>query len=949
MKETENPSGTDQFLPSGWNVFWLVGWVLLTVYFLSPATGAMTWTLDSSNYGSYSWMANHHKQFGTEVIAMTGPYGFLAYGTTYSGDLFWERVAGDLLLKSVFTFLIINLVLLLPRARRWAWLALIVLFLPNVGDLFYDFSIFAAGLWLLTHYRRPKMDLTTVMAAGLLGFMGLMKGTNALVATAAIAAVFLQGIVRGKSTRALATGALALAVFLTGWLTARQSLGNLPAYLRGVWELTNGYNSTMGLESGSFELRTGLSIAAGLALLFVSTAWSARRDLPSLITVLFLAGFSFLKWKHGFVRADGHVFIFYNYAVLAMPALWLVSNDRPQHASKFWRILTPLVSAAVFVIAASAASEFRWLRLIEMAATTPRTFFAHASFLSSPRLNEQARETELNQHRRTADLPQIRAEVGKDTIDFFGYEEGILLLNGLNYSPRPMGGGTFNVYTRYLQEKNETFLRNLSRQPEFQLVKLQTIDGRLPAADDPLTLNALVHFYTPVRAQRDYLLFKKREIKALPVPHALQTVTVAAGQEVALPTVGDRELLLFSVEVPYSLSGQLRGFFFRPPELEIETLAGTPAERHIFRLAPGMATVPVILSPLLENNRDLLGVFGADSSRKVRQIILRPKNKAGFAGEFKITFYTLPFPPAPPAELAPELLTYLQEPLSNRHPMEVSTQETGIHELDGEPITLVHAPGQMIFPLHHGDQQVIFNYGLMPQAYDPGKTKGVNFSVEISGNDGVNPVIFSRLLQPVAVPGDRGMQWARIFFPADVSEKKRLILRTSPGPTGDASWAQSYFTHLQIKAGPADAHQLWGFSTEPLAPGFEGHDVLIPHGRKARAFPPPTTFTFPILNGATQVTIGAGIQPSAYTGENHSDGMEVLVSIEVPGQPPRLLAKRLINPADRPFDRDTQIFVVPLPTGLPAEARLVVRAGAGPKGDDRWDWGYLETVYFSKL
>jgi hypothetical protein len=949
MKAPENHPGTDKFLPSGWNLFWVIGWVLLTIYFLSPATGAMTWELDSSNYGSYSWMAKHHKQFGTEVIAMTGPYGFLAYGTTYSGDLFWERVVGDLLLKSVFTFLIINLVLLLPRARRWAWLALIILFLPNVGDLFYDFSIFVAGLWLLINQRRSRMDLTTVIAAGLLGFMGLMKGTNALVAIAAMAAIFVQGFVRGKSTRAIATGSIALIVFLTGWVAAKQSVGNLPAYFRGVWELANGYNSAMGLESGRLELWTGLLIAAGLALLFISKAWSTRRDVSSLVTVLFLGGFGFLKWKHGFVRADGHVFIFYNYAVLAMPALWLVKNDQAECTPKLLRILTPLVSAAVFISAASAASEFRWLRFIEMASAVPRTFLAHASFLSSPRQNERAREAELRQHRLTADLPQIRAEVGKDTIDFFGYEEGVLFLNGLNYSPRPMGGGTFNVYTRYLQEKNEAFLRNSSRQPEFQLVKLQTIDGRLPAADDPLTLNALVHFYTPVRAQRDYLLFKKRGIQTSPAPEAFQTVTVAAGQEVALPTVGSRELLLFSVEAPYSLSGLLRGFFFRPPELEIEAHAGTPPERHVFRLAPGLATVPVILSPLLENDRDLLGIFGADSSRKVQQISLRPKNEAGFAGKFKITFYKMPFPPALPADLAPELLTYLQEPLSNRQPVKVSTQETGIHELYGEPITLVHAPGEMIFPLHQGDQQVIFNYGLMPQAYDPGKTKGVNFSVEISAGDGVDQVIFSRLLQPVSVSGDRGMQWARVFLPVDVSAKQRLILRTSPGPTGDASWAQSYFTHVQIKAGAADAHQLWGFSAEPLSPGFEGHDVLIPRGRKARAFPPPSTFIFPISNAATRVTIGAGVQPSAYTGENHSDGMEVLVSIEAAGQLPRLLAKHFIDPANRPFDRDTQVFVVPLPIGLPGDAHLVVRAGAGPNGDDRWDWGYLETVYFSKF
>ena len=248
----------------------------------------------------------------------------------------------------------------------------------------------------------------------------------------------------------------------------------------GVWELANGYNSAMGLESGTPELRTGLLIAAGLALLLASTAWSTKRDIPSLVTVLFLAGFGFLKWKHGFVRADGHVFIFYNYAVLAMPALWLVSNDRPEPASRFLRILTPLFSAMVFIIAASAASEFRWLRCDRDGLSRTRTFFAHVSFLSSPRQNEQAREAELNQHRLTADLPQIRAEVGNDTIDFFGYEEGILLLNGLNYFPRPMGGGTFNVYTRYLQEKNEAFLRNPSRRPEFPT--RQAADPRRPAA-----------------------------------------------------------------------------------------------------------------------------------------------------------------------------------------------------------------------------------------------------------------------------------------------------------------------------------------------------------------------------------------------------------------------------------------------------------------------------------
>src|SRR5690606_875621 len=134
---------------------------------------------------------------------------------------------------------------------------------------------------------------------------------------------------------------------------------------------------------------------------------------------------------------------------------------------------------------------------------------------------------------------------------------------------------------------------------------------------------------------------------------------------------------------------------------------------------------PVPLSPLVENNRDLLTLYGAGEQRRVRSLRFAPRQAAGFRDEITLTFHTLPAPPAPPDNLAGELLTYLEHPLSNREPLAVSTQDTGIRDLYGEPISLVHAPGHMDFPVRPGDQQVMFHYGLMPQAYDPGRTEGV--------------------------------------------------------------------------------------------------------------------------------------------------------------------------------------------------------------------------------
>ena len=261
-----------------------------------------------------------------EVIAMTGPYGYLAYGTTYTGELVRAHLVGDLLLKCVLAFLALCLAAQTSGLRRWGWLGVIVVFLPNVADLFYDFAILTAALCLLTSKRREPLNVAAIVSAALLGFMGLMKGTNALVAFVALGVIIAQGLIERRSKRTLVISGIAAAVFFVGWLAAGQRIGHLPAYFRGIWELATGYNETMGLPSSERELATGLILTAGLTALLLSAAWSVRRDFPSLLTLLFLFGFTFLKWKHGFLRADGHVYILFNYAVLGLGAIGLAAK-----------------------------------------------------------------------------------------------------------------------------------------------------------------------------------------------------------------------------------------------------------------------------------------------------------------------------------------------------------------------------------------------------------------------------------------------------------------------------------------------------------------------------------------------------------------------------------------------------------------------------------------------
>ncbi len=72
----------------------------------------------------------------------------------------------------------------------------------------------------------------------------------------------------------------------------------------------------------------------------------------------------------------------------------------------------------------------------------------------------------------------------------------------MNYHPRPMGGGAFNAYNAYLMGLNQTFLRNSTLRPDYYLLRFETIDNRIAAEDDGLTLIELLHRYRQPAANR---------------------------------------------------------------------------------------------------------------------------------------------------------------------------------------------------------------------------------------------------------------------------------------------------------------------------------------------------------------------------------------------------------------------------------------------------------------
>ncbi len=107
---------------------------------------------------------------------------------------------------------------------------------------------------------------------------------------------------------------LIFGAFLTGllgfWLLARQKTPlNLPSYIEGSLHLISAYGSAMSVQEPLNIFGRGATVAGGFILALsahrlVSSAAAIFRQLGA---VALLAGYTFVMWKHGFVRADGHV------------------------------------------------------------------------------------------------------------------------------------------------------------------------------------------------------------------------------------------------------------------------------------------------------------------------------------------------------------------------------------------------------------------------------------------------------------------------------------------------------------------------------------------------------------------------------------------------------------------------------------------------------------------
>ncbi len=770
-----------QTLP-GYSFVFVLLWVSAIAFPRSPSN-----ELDSSWRMVLNYALDQNLQFGKDLIFTYGPLGFLM-GRTYAGVHFYRLIVWQFLSSAVLAWVVLRTARNLSPIRSLFYYLYFLFFGTIYDDATYAITIVLLGLDLIR--AAPKGEkITPLITSGFLAISSIMKFTNFLLAVIVLTSACIYNLITERRGRALSLFSVYGVTFLGTWMVVGQSPLNIPAYVFNSIEITKGYAEAMALDESSWVFYFGLVTV--LSLVAYSVAYYVTH--PDKIKAAFLVGIfgaaTYLQWKNGFVRADGHVIGFFLYSLLptvAFPA-WLEDCQRLQKTKSCFLLIGAATSIlglyfAMAPVVTNSLSGFNQ--------RITQNLESLARFSQLHRIYQERWKTEQSD----LDMRRTRSVVGTASLDVLGYEQGVALYNGFHYTPRPIFQ-SYSAYSDRLIKANVEFF-NPATAPKYVLQKYQTIDNRFPGLDDSRVLDIIFRDYMFVFVENNFLLWKRKSDsvgKDKILPKLQREIKVHFNESVELGDLQQGNLWL-AVKYRPSLLGWVRTLLYKPPLVSI-TVIGADNGTRTFRIVGAMAEEGFLVNPLIESQFDLLRFISGLPGKRVTSlsIDISPSAQKFFRNAVELGFYSLPS--LPPSEVQMSdyvggLFRTVPVSITSGFPIEPAKIETA-------DVLLVHAPSEMIFDVGPRSSAVSGRFGFLAGAYsNDGKTDGAEFSISWLAQNKVIP-LFKRYLDPIRAIGDRDLQ----LFNLDLSNygKGKLLFRTDPGPNHNLSWDWTVWSDIEIK------------------------------------------------------------------------------------------------------------------------------------------------------
>lgn len=762
--------------------------LLVTVMFSFPYKPGID--LDASWRMALAQFFQQGLQFGTEVVFTYGPLGF-QMGKTYAGIMWWQLLLWQLFVGMGFAWVVMSFGEKLSGYPRLYYYLAFLLFGAQYEDAMHMLGIVLLGIALLHRNGEPR-DWPKVAIGLFLALLAVVKFTNLILCVFVIVCALGHSLWGRRIREAAVHAGTFFGGFLVIWMLCRQNPLNLPAYFLNSLQISSGYQESMGIDGGWPALWKGLVVSAALIFYILWHLWKQTDKPRAFAGCAMLAAFLYLSWKHGFVRADGHMIGFFYAALLPITAFPVLLRD---DASMAWMrrwLMAPLGVLCLFGL----YNALSGVITETLGVFQGRVFGNVYNALNLEKLRSGYNDR-LGEQRGSGDMPKTRAIIGDRSVDVLGYEQSAAIFNKFNYRPRPVFQ-SYTVYTPALARLNYNHFAG-DAAPDFALVKMHSLDGRLTSMDDSAVLALLMYRYEYVHTEKTYQLWRKRPgpfdpAAFAPAPLTEQTIPVGELWDISAHA---GQNLWVTIDARPSLLGRARTFLYKPPVLSL-VVEDTNGNRSSYRLPAPMGRAGFILNPLIEDLLGLVNFAGGDPERRVAKVgvDLAPEDRKFYRPTALVRLATME-----PTLAGQEFFREMNRERFNlfKTPPRAYEAQNPPSEtmVDGEPAMILHAPSEMSFDVPRGATSISGKYGFMPGAYtDGGNTNGAEFIIRWS-NGQEQAILLKRLLDPMQKAEDRGLQ----AFQVDLSPMNagRVYLSIQPGPHGNNSWDWTVWSGIEIK------------------------------------------------------------------------------------------------------------------------------------------------------
>ncbi|MBD2488091.1 hypothetical protein [Aulosira sp. FACHB-615] len=408
-----------------------------------------------------------------------------------------------------------------------------------------------------------------------------------------------------------------LGIFITSIYISPQLLD----YFRGSFEISSGYSSAMSIVGSAWEV--GFAIV-GILIILILLIQIIRQSQEYLGLSLALAFTLWMSFKHGYVRQDGHVYIFIqSFLIIAAISITKLSNK-----FKTFRKITLIYSGIIISIYCFATSpfgnsnanigvkivnDFKPINVINKVLALTKTENLRHNINTNSSL-------ELAKVKFSEELLQV---INNQTVDIIPWEISLVESNNLKWKSRPIFQ-SYSAYTKFLDTAN--FNSISSQTPSYIIYGFNTIDNRHPFFDEPSTFsyiacnyklsskfNELISLNTSEVS--NLLLLEKRDKNICLSSVESQELTIKWNESTNISD--SSHLVRASVKFNYSFLGKIYKMIFRSPPVKIDILFKN-ASSHSFRIIPENSENGIIISHLPLNDIQALSFFKGKWNQRVR-------------------------------------------------------------------------------------------------------------------------------------------------------------------------------------------------------------------------------------------------------------------------------------------------------------------------------------------